>query len=93
MTGPRAIGGRAEYGVEVTGTWQREVERTNDGRGQGELLNRSEGTGQSGRPECGSGRSGLSPDAGQGRDLVYQFEPEGAEAADANRSPATHQRS
>ena len=27
VTGPRATGGRAEYGVEVAGTWEREVER------------------------------------------------------------------
>ena len=25
VTGPRATGGRAEYGVEVAGTWEREV--------------------------------------------------------------------
>ena len=31
VTGPRATGGRAEYGVEVTGTWEREVERMNHG--------------------------------------------------------------
>ena len=29
VTGPRATGGRAEYGVEVAGTWEREVKRVN----------------------------------------------------------------
>ena len=29
LTGPRATGGRAEYGVEVAGTWEREVQRVN----------------------------------------------------------------
>ena len=29
VTGPRATGGRAEYGVEVAGTWEQEVERIN----------------------------------------------------------------
>ncbi len=29
VTGPRATGGRAEYGVEVADTWEREVERMN----------------------------------------------------------------
>ena len=34
LTGPRATGGRTEYGVEVAGTWEREVQRVN-GSGRG----------------------------------------------------------
>ncbi len=35
VTGPRSTGGRAEYGVEVAGTWEGEVQRVNDALDRG----------------------------------------------------------